>query len=81
VKIVEVKVQNARNRSKISDNKLLTRFIHPQTKVVIRCKRKTRINTKNFGMVNVDAKKENNSRLQQSRNELVLQNHRLNCYG
>ena len=61
MKIVEVKVQNARNRSKISDNKLLTRFIHPQTKVVIRCKRKTSNNTKNFETVHVDAKKENNS--------------------
>jgi hypothetical protein len=35
VKIVEVKVKNATNRSKISDNKLSTRFIYPQAKVVI----------------------------------------------
>jgi hypothetical protein len=68
-------VQNARNRSKISDNKLLTRFINPQAKVVIRCKLKTSNNTSNFGTVNVDAKKENNPK--QYGNELVLQNHRL----
>jgi hypothetical protein len=32
VKKVENQVQNARNRAKISDNKLLTRFIYPRLK-------------------------------------------------